>query len=868
MLGIATGVAAVAGIDLASASAERAFSLSVDSVAGAASHEVISEPSGVDETLYSQLVRLPHMPRLAPVVEGWIELENVPRPVRVLGIDALGGLGTGRASLAGTELSGTGLVAANPDGGGLDLSSLLVRPGAALFGARLFDELGTATSARDEEGNRRETGAPPRIDLVAPVGLATLVPIGVLRPSDARQADAIGRMVVVDISTAQELLGRLGRIDRIDIDLGAATDSPAARAAIQRVGEALPAGTILQAKASRAGALEEMTYAFRLNLRALSMLALLVGAFLIYSTVSFAVVQRRQLIGLARALGTSRRQIAGLVLGEALIIGTLGTALGLVAGTVLARGLLGLMVQTINDLYFALEVERVAWLGAPIVVSAVLGLATSLLAASVPAWEAANAPPRQAQLRSQPESRSQRRAPWIAVGGLALLALAGLWVVLEPRGLFAGFAAVFLTVAGAACLVPALTAGAMLAVAPLLRRAFGSLGALAARGVVATLSRTGIALAALVVAVATATGVGVMVHSFRTTVIDWLDVTLQADVYVSTLRGGRGTRPSLPPAVVAAIRETPGVAHTTTYRRVEVGSPEGPVQVVVTEMAEPAFGIFRLVDTLPGGGSESGDARARVYRALHERDAAMISTPLAYRLERSAGDTITLVTAQGPRPFTIAAVYDDFASDRGTIHLMRNRYDRYFDDPAIDSLGLFASTGTRAESLQEALETRLEAVDEGSWVEVIPNRAIRALSLEIFDRTFRVTQVLRLLAVAIAFVGVFASLMALELERGRERAILRALGLAPRQLRTLVTAQTALMGLCAGVLAAPLGVVLAWFLVHVINRRAFGWTLHMEVPPMLLVQGIVLAVLAALLAGWWPARRMARALPARALREE
>ena len=151
---------------------------------------------------------------------------------------------------------------------------------------------------------------------------------------------------------------------------------------------------------------------------------------------------------------------------------------------------------------------------------------------------------------------------------------------------------------------------------------------------------------------------------------------------------------------------------------------------------------------------------------------------------------------------------------------------------------------------------------------VRPTGALRRASLEVFDRTFTVTQVLRLLAVGVAFIGVLSALMALQLERARELAVLRATGLTPGQVWGVVTLQTLLLGLFAGLLALPLGVALAGILVHAINRRSFGWTLQLAVAPGQLWQALALALVAAALAGLYPAWRMSRASAAHALREE
>ena len=210
-------------------------------------------------------------------------------------------------------------------------------------------------------------------------------------------------------------------------------------------------------------------------------------------------------------------------------------------------------------------------------------------------------------------------------------------------------------------------------------------------------------------------------------------------------------------------------------------------------------------------------------------------------------------------------MYFDYASDLGVITIGRPVYDRYFEDDAVSGLALYTTEAQPVEGLVARLRTQ---VPEGQEVIIRSNQGLREASLEVFDRTFTVTVVLRLLAVLVAFVGVLSALMALQLERSRELAVLRANGMTPRQLWQYVTSQTGVMGLMAGLLAVPLGLILATVLVYVINRRSFGWTLQFNITPEILLQAVGLALVAALLAGLYPSYKMAQANPADALREE
>jgi putative ABC transport system permease protein len=197
--------------------------------------------------------------------------------------------------------------------------------------------------------------------------------------------------------------------------------------------------------------------------------------------------------------------------------------------------------------------------------------------------------------------------------------------------------------------------------------------------------------------------------------------------------------------------------------------------------------------------------------------------------------------------------------------LTRALYDQLYDDDGVTSLGLFLNEGADSEVVVAEL---MSLVPEGRTVVARTNDTLRRASLEVFERTFRITGVLRLLAFIVAFVGVLSALASLQLERARELGLLRAAGLTPGQLWRLVITQTGLIGLASGLLAVPMGLVLSLVMVFVVNKRSFGWSLDFQIGPTVLAQAVGLAVAAALLAGIYPAWRMARTSPALALRGE
>jgi putative ABC transport system permease protein len=847
--GVALGVAVAVSIDLANDSARRAFTLSTEAVTGRATHQVVAGPGRLADGLLPRLV-LDLGVTAAPVVEDYVTALPAGRPGRalhLLGVDPF----------AETPFRGylARRTAAGPPGAEATLTPLLTRPGACLLAEETVRALGLRPGARF----RLRVGTEVR-----EVELA-----GVLAPGSEGARLAVSDLLLMDISSAQEVLGRIGKLDRVDLLLPSEDRGLAAR-----VAALLPPGAELLPAGARTRSALDMTRAFRVNLSALSLLALMCGLFLIYNTITFSVVQRRTLLGTLRALGVTRRQVFALVLGEAAAIGAAGTAAGLGSGVLLARGLVGLVTRTVNDLYFAVAVRQLAVPAATLAAGAALGIGATLLAALAPALEATLAPPRAVLSRAAIEARARRALPRASALGVGLLA-AGAAVLalpagstaaaatpghawLEPAmggGLVLSFAALFAIILGCALLAPAATVGLMRLLRRPMGALFGVLGRLAARGVTASLSRTGVAIAALVVAVSVTVGIGVMIASFRLTVVRWLEGSLRADVYVAApARAGAPRGATLEPDLARRAAALPGVERVDVMRRVEVPAPGGPVRLLALGSDRRGFDAFEL---------RQGDPR-RAWEAF-ARGGVLVSEPFWRRTGIGAGGEVLLATSLGRRRLPVAGVFYDYASDRGVVLMSRATYLRLFGDPALSGFSLILAPGA---GTAETIARLRRALGPERALAIESNRDLKRLSLEIFDRTFLITGVLRLLAGLVAAIGVLSALTALSLERARELGVLRASGMTPAQVWQLVMSQTGLMGLAAGLLSLPVGLALAAIMVYVVNLRSFGWTVRLAIAPGVLLEALLLALAAALVAGLYPAWRMARTRPAMALREE
>jgi len=823
LVGLSVGVATIVAVDIATASSRRAFELSMDAVNGPATHQIVGGPDGVDEQLYVALQTQPiagisDPPAFAPVIEGYVNVGF--HSLRLIGMDPL--------AMADLESGGDAPEVAEPQ-----LTRWFTQPGALVMTDRTAATLGLLQGASFglDIGGKRSTA----------VLIARLHGRGAGYDS----------LLLTDIAQAQEWLGLRGRLSRIDVRVAPGPGSARVASALRA---RLPAGVRLQSSDTRTRENLDMTGAFTTNLKAMSLLALLVSTLLIYGAISFAVLQRRRVIGILRALGVKRSQVLAIVLSEAAVLGLVGAGLGVLLGLAIGRELVSLVSRTINDLYFVVAVNETTLPSGTVLKAVLAGLGTSLVAALLPALEAVGSTPQLGMRRSVLEARATGLARRLVMVSAALAIVAGVVIASSSRSLLAGFLALFLLLLSVAALTPAVLRSLARAAAATLGRA-SPIARLAFGDIAASLSRTGVAVAALGMALAAMIGVSIMVESFRESLHDWLARTMRADIYL-TAPGAGANRPErkLDPHLLSDLLATPGVAAYSMSRGSVLEMRGGPVPVNAVQLAPASYDAYQLVE---------GDA-AHTWPAFR-RGAIVISEPLAWRLRLKVGDTVSVPAPAGPHTFSIAGVYREYGSDRGNALMDLRTYRSLWRDDAVTSLGFYLRPGASARQVIADMQAQARGRQA---LMIASNADIRALSMSIFDRTFVITRVLNWLAAGVAAIGLLSSLLAWELERSRELAIVRALGLTPRGAAGLIEAQTGFMGLAALLAAVPAGLLTALVLIDVINRRAFGWRIDLHLNGAQFSNALVLALLASLLAGLYPALRTARAPLATEIREE
>jgi putative ABC transport system permease protein len=825
VLGISMGVAVVVGIDIANTSASRAFDLSTEAIVGRATHYISGGSQGVDESLYVDLRRSVLEIPSAPIITDYVtspQMDGIT--LQLLGIDPF------------TEAPFRNYLG---DAEGVPfegLTNFLTRPNNVLLSQNLADRysLGPGSKFKINYAGRD-------ID----VSVADL-----LEPIDGLTRQTFDGLLLVDIATAQEITGRFGRVDRVDIIL---PDEDTGN--LQAIQEVLPPGVLVLPNEVRSGTVEQITAAFRLNLTALSLLALVVALFLIYNTMTFSVVQRRPLFGTLRSLGVTRVEVFLMVVSEAFVIGLLGTIIGTLLGILMGRGAVGLVSQTINDLFFVATVQNIPLPVNSLLKGIALGILATVITAAFPAWEAASVPPRTALSRANLESKAQRVIHWLGIAGVLIIIVGFIVLAFSGSSLLLSFVGTFAAIFGFAILTPTFTVWLMTAANQLTSRIWGLLGRMAPREVVNSISRTSIAVAALMVAIAVTIGVSLMVGSFRFTVETWMNQILHGDVYVS-VPGATVSQPlqAIDPQVIDILENWPGVARVDLLQNAIVDSPAGPIQISANNNPNDGLEQLYLASDYPP---------SKIWQVVEE-GAVLVSEPLAARLDIPLNNgELPLYTKDGLQNFPIAGIYYDYASSQGSAILSLTNYRQFWGDDQVAAAAIIVEPGEDVQTIVDALKIRLAPIQS---LLIRPNQVLRADALKVFDRTFAITSALQLMTTFVAFVGVISAMMSLQLDKQRQLGILKAIGLSSRQLWRLITLETGLMGAVAGLLSMPTGYVLALILVFIINRRSFGWTLQMQVTLEPFVQAFAIALVAAILAGLYPAIRITRRNTAKAIR--
>ena len=827
MLGVALGVAVALAIYQANEGVLQSFSASLDHVAGKTRLEVSAGETGFDEMWFSRIAGIPGVGHAAPIVQAITPVVGRPGEVLlVLGVDVFGDAGVREYRGPTAALTDPLRLLTDPD------AILLTAHYAGLYGLRVGDP----------------------IRLLTPTGPRRFVVQGLLADQGAALA-MDGRFAVLDIASAQMAFGKLGRLDRVDLVPEPGADPGHVAAALRAM---LPSDLVVERPEARNAQVERMLGSFQLNLFVLSLIALFVGAYLVYNTMSVWVVRQRSQIGILRGLGVSRSGILLAMSGEGALIGLAGSLLGLGLGLVLTRATLAMVSRTVSSLYAFVRPGPVEAPAALILEAILLGTGMSLLSSFLPALEATNLSPRETLAAA---SRERRHRPWVLAGGGAVLLLSAYGLAqlgpVRGRPLF-GYGASLALLLGTTLLCPTALLALQRSLGPALTRARLLGGRLAAGNLGRGLRRNAVTVGAMVVGLAMLVSVSTMIHSFRRTVEVWVDQTIRADLYLSQAsRLVKGADTRLPADVLATVRHVPGVAEADGFRSLHVNDGQGGTFV----LGAGDFGLMARRGRLL---FRRGDSSSTLLQA-RGHDQVIVSETFAERYRLAEGDEVVVRSPGHTLRLRIAGVYYDYTTDGGLLVMDRNLFRRLWQDPWLNSVVIYLDPGIDPEAVREAILERLSGRDS---LVILSNRGLKQRILEIFDQTFAITYGLEAIALLVAVLGVLNALLASTIERTREIGILRSVGFGRVGILRSILWEAGLMGGLANLLGTLSGLGLSLILIHVINKQSFGWTIQFSFPGWLLAEYALLTLGASLAAGLFPAWRASRLPIAEAVRYE
>ncbi len=828
ILAVALGVAVVLAIDLAGTAATGSFRASMETLAGGNNLEVVAS-GGVPEAVVGAIATLPYSIHVSPRMEDSAVISDTQQTIPLIGLD----LFAEASSDSGGAIFGFKSDSKETPPSFEEALRLLQDPGSIWVGASLNKKVGD------------------RLRLLINDQVREFTVRGIYPDSNGSES-----AIVMDLATAQRALNRFGRVDRILLKV---PETPSLEHWQQRVRAALPAGVEIRTQGTATSENRRMLAAFRWNLRLLSYIALVVGAFLIYNTISVSVVRRRPETGIVRALGASRRAVLAAFIGEAAFFGLAGAALGLPVGRVMASAAVKLMAATVESLYVSSRpgsIELTAW---SVALAFVIGVGVSVVSAYSPARDASLVSPVEAMARGRREYLARvhkSRDLWFALV-LGILATAAARIpAIEGKPVF-GYLAAVLLIVGSALAIPAFILAAISRTSRWLGKILGVEALLASQSLTASLARTSVLVGALSTAIAMMTSVGIMVGSFRETVVIWMNDRLPADLY---LRPAGQPAPDRHPTVSLELADTisklPGVAGVDRLRAYEISYDGMPATLASVDLSP--LRSDRRSDFF------SGRPTPQVLSQIRNRDAVIVSEPFTYKHHVRAGDTITLALGAARPSFRIVDVYYDYGSERGSILMDRQTMLRYLPDPAPSNLAIYVAPNASAASVRD----EITQAAHGYRVLLFSNRDLRTEAIRIFDRTFAITYALEAVAVVVAVMGIAGALLALVIDRRREIGLLRFLGAAAGQVRKQILVEAGLLGLLANFAGLALGFALSLVLIYVINKQSFGWTIRFHWPVAVLLGAISVVYVATVLAGLYPAQVAVRLNPLEAVHEE
>jgi putative ABC transport system permease protein len=817
LLGIALGVAVFFAVRTANVTLLSSLTTTIEKMAGKATLQIVGNEGGFPESVWETVKDTPGVHVAQPVIE---VLANTAfedeSSLLIVGVDMLGDreLREYQFDEENSEIADPLIALAQPD------SILVSRTFADKHGLKDGDKLPLYTSQ----------------------GKKDFIVRGIFKPAGIGEIFG-GQIAVMDVFNAQFVFNRGRNIDRIDL----MNEPEVTTAELQRrLKERLPEALDITRPASRGQGIENAVSAMRIGMTVASFIALLVGVFIIFNTFSISVNQRWKEIGILRALGVERANVQRMFLAEAVVMGLVGSAIGIGFGFVLAVGAERVMSQIAAQLFgYAATQQPPVFRWDYALTSFALGVVTSVIGAWLPSRAASRLNPILALHNIETRQREDVLGRTRMFVGLAMVAAGLLLIRFGPASVKLnyqfGYSA--LMIVGLILLLPKLAEWTARLLRPLMDRTFGSEGVIAVDSMIQSPRRTSATVGALMIGLSFVFSIGAYVRSYQKTVYDWMGRVVNADIIINTSENARSRTYHFSEDLGKQLALIPGVRRVENVRFTFVPYANDSVAMVLLDMDAWLARVSGVIE-----GANEADVRPRVSRG----EGVLVARNFARRYKLGVGDRLKLATPTAPFDLPILGVIEDYTSEKGAVFFDRELYKRYWNDPAVDIIDINVDKGASVAVVKQSVQ---RAVRGQHRAFVYTNAEYKKYIMDLINGFFVLNYMQMAVAVIIAALGIVNTLIISVAERKRELGVLRAIGGLRGQIRKIILLEAAAIALVGTLSGALAGALNTYFLVRTAATMIGGYTIPFRFPATIVLAALPIALAIALAAAWWPARK-------------
>jgi putative ABC transport system permease protein len=829
--GMSFGVAVIVAIGLVNRSLSGSFQSTIEQIAGKAVLQVANGEAGVSESLYARIRDTRGVKDAAPAVEGFLPVS---------------GPGGERLYVLGVDL----------------LRDTAVRDHQFVNEALDFEQALDFIAAPDSIAITETFAKRVNVQVGAPLTLLTsrgklnYTVRALLRETGTAKVFG-GNFAIMDLPVAQRAFGRENRLDVIDVTVQDGEIIDEVRTRLQRN---VQGAADVERPQKRGEQVEQLLTSFRVGLFFVSLIALFVGFFLIYNTMSVSVTQRRTELGTLRCLGMRRIELMRWILAEALLLAIGASFIGVALGWLLAQGALLAVGETVANLFSSINLATTPLNSGDLILALSSSVAVAGAATLHPAWEALQVSPLESARQPAWQPGFSGIKSWATRLGLVCLALAPALLALASAmpgpverfsvGIFGML--IFLLALAFFCPVFIFYGvrwlWRMMQIRGGVGRSTWMEARLAAENLTRSPVRAGISVATMIISLAAIFTIAAFVNSVRGSLLAWVDQMVTADLIVSS--GARTAGPENVPLKedpAAGLRSIPGVKIVDLYRLIRSTYDGKPILIESFSALESA--PVRRLPMADGDGDNT-------LRDMGAGIGVVVSESFQSKFGKGRGDTVELITPSGPIEFRILGVYIDYSSDIGSVLVDRALYKKYWADDLVDAFDLWLEPGANERAVIDRIQ---QDFGDRYQLFVSTHRELREAVVDIMEQSFVVNYAVEIVAIVVAVFSVINTLLASVLDRRREVGVLRAIGATQSQIRRIVLFESAWMGAFGGVLGVFAGTIMAYHHVVYNTKVLTGWTFQFYYPYGTAVFALTAAVLLCLAAGYVPARHAAAA---------